>query len=87
MSTQPTLTITLPLEVYEQAVATLESARHTLRMGADVHTQMKVGQDCWHAWYERRKAIVHPEPIDYSAAEQWVRDSMSPDTRATYFPE
>lgn len=83
---KPTLTVTLPLEVYEQAIATLHAARHVLRNGADIETQMRVGHDCWSAWYALRKAIVHPkQPTGNDAAVQWARESMSPTDRMHYF--
>lgn len=63
MSAPAVLTVTLPLDVYEQTMATLNEARYVLRNGGDVTKQMRVGHDCWHAWYELRKAIAHA-PMD-----------------------
>jgi hypothetical protein len=85
MSAQPTLTVTIPLEVYEAAVAALERASTLLWNGA-VADQVPHSTACWDACYDLRKAIGAVPSADHiNAASEWARSTMAPADREHYF--
>ena len=79
---QPTLTVTIPLEVYEAAVSALERAQSALPSG---ETEKACRLACYDMQIAIRTSGRKRRTYTPEEAEQWMKDSMDPATREHYF--